>query len=385
MRRVCVFTATRAEYGLLHPLMRALAATSEVQLQLLVSGSHLSPEFGFTYLEIESDGFSIDERVEMLLSGDTPVAVTKSLGLATIGYAEALQRLQPDVLVILGDRYEALAAAQAALLARIPIAHLHGGESSEGAVDESIRHAITKLAHIHFVAAEPFRRRVLQLGEDPANVHVVGAPGLDNVFEQQLLGRADLEVTLGRTLGRPTFVVTYHPATLSPRSTNRGLHALFDSVDHFERATTIFTMPNADPQGRQIAHEIEGFVATRGERTAAFTSLGVLTYLSLMREADVVIGNSSSGLIEAPALHTPTVNIGPRQQGRLRGASVIDCKETTEAIVDAIATALTPEFVARVCSEESRYGDGHAAPRIASVLAKVDLAGITVKRFHDRA
>lgn len=383
MRRVCVFTGTRAEYGLLHLPMRELAARTDVELQVLVSGAHLAPEFGLTYLQIEADGFVIDERVEMMLASDTAVGMAKSLGLATMGIAEALDRLRPDILLLLGDRYEALAAAQAALLARVPVAHLHGGEASEGAVDESIRHAITKMAHIHLTAAEPFRRRILRMGEDPDHVHVVGAPGIDNIARLELLGRSDLEMELKLELRSPTLLVTYHPATLDVEGGTAALSALFGALDGFEAASVMFTRPNADMGGRKIAAAIEAYVAARPGRAHVFTSLGTLRYLSLMREADAVVGNSSSGIIEAPAVGTPTVNLGSRQDGRLRAPSVLDCEEVMDTIRSAIDRVLSPEFQATVERMTSPYGDGHAAPRIARILGSIPLHGLLTKRFHE--
>jgi UDP-N-acetylglucosamine 2-epimerase (non-hydrolysing)/GDP/UDP-N,N'-diacetylbacillosamine 2-epimerase (hydrolysing) len=382
-RRICVFTATRAEYGLLQPLLGELADAPDVELQLIASGTHLSPEFGLTYRQIERDGFRIDAKVEMLLASDTAVGVTTSLGLGTIGVAHALDRLRPHVLVVLGDRYETLSAAQAALIARVPVAHIHGGEVTEGAFDDAIRHAITKMAHLHFAAAEPFRRRIIQLGEDPALVHTVGAPGLDTIRTLPLLDRPAVEAELGVCLPTPSFLVTYHPATLSPTPPDKAVAALLDALDAFPHAGVVLTRPNADPHGRTISDAIDAYAAARRERVAVFTSLGQLRYLSTLKHVDVVVGNSSSGLIEAPALHTPTVNVGDRQRGRLFADSVVSCGETSDEIAEAIRTTLSPGFRARLPAVRSPYGDGQAAPRIAEILRTADLDGIVGKRFHD--
>ncbi|KLU62644.1 GDP/UDP-N,N'-diacetylbacillosamine 2-epimerase (hydrolyzing) [Peptococcaceae bacterium CEB3] len=347
VRKICVVTGSRAEYGLLYPLLREIQADPDLELLLLVTGTHLSPEFGLTYREIERDGFTIADKVEMLLSADTPTAIAKSVGLATIGLAESYARLQPDIVVILGDRYEILAAAQAALFARIPLAHLHGGERTEGAMDEAIRHAVTKMAHLHFVAAEPYRRRVIQLGEDPARVFNVGAVGSDNIRRQRLRSRESLERELEFPLGKVNFLVTYHPVTLGRTDSASAMGELLAALDHFPEAQIIFTKPNSDTDGRVIGRMMESYAARQPERAKVFVSLGQVRYFSAVSQCAVVIGNSSSGLTEVPALGRPAVNLGERQKGRLRPASVIDCAEREEDIVRAITEALSPEFQAR--------------------------------------
>lgn len=381
-RRVCVFTGTRADYGLLRWVMHEVREHPSLALQTLVTGSHLAPEYGSTVQQIERDGFVVDERVEALLSGDTPTAAAISMGLTTAGCAAALDRLRPDVLVVLGDRYEALAVAQAAVLLDVPVAHLHGGESTEGAVDEQFRHAVTKLSSLHLPAAEPFARRIRQMGEEPARVTVVGAPGLDNVRRLDLLDRAALESDLGLPLGR-SVVVTYHPVTLAPEGVVEAAGALMEVLDRTGDLSVVLTRPNADPQGRMLAGVFERWAAARPERVRLFDSLGQVRYLSAVRNALAVVGNSSSGLIEAPALGTPTVNLGDRQAGRLRGRSVVDCDETVDSIGAALQQVLDPAFRVTVAGDGSPYGDGRTAPRVAQVLADVDLQGITRKRFHD--
>ncbi len=367
-RRICVVTGSRAEYGLLYWVMKGIAADASLELQVAATGMHLSPEFGLTYREIEADGFTIAAKVEMLLSADTSVGVTKSLGLGVIGFADAFEKLKPDLVVLLGDRFEILAAAQAALLARIPVAHIHGGERSEHSFDESLRHSITKLAQWHFVAAEPYRKRVVQMGEAPATVFNVGAPGLDHLPRMEWLGREALAKALDARLDSPLFLVTYHPATLGTGSPDEAMVQLLAALDRFPEASIVFTHPNADTGGRGLIKRINDFVAANPGRAKACVSLGQQRYLSLLREADVVIGNSSSGLTEAPALKTPTVNVGDRQKGRLKATSVIDCAEKTEDIVRAIRQALSPEFQRGLEQTQSLYGIGNASQAIVDRL-----------------
>lgn len=381
MRKICVVTGTRAEYGLLYWLMKKIQADNELQLQIIATGMHLSPEFGLTYKTIEEDGFIIDAKVEMLLSSDTPVGIAKSIGLGVIGFADALDRLKPDVMVVLGDRYEIMAAAQAALVARIPIAHIHGGETTEGAIDESIRHAITKMSQLHFVAAEPYRNRVIQLGEHPDTVFNVGALGIENIKRLQLLDRSRLEQSINFELGTSCFLVTYHPATLGAIEPAAAMQALLDALDLFPEAKIIFTRPNSDTDGRILIQMIDEYALLNKGRVAVFTSMGQLRYLSALQLADAVIGNSSSGIIEAPACNIPTVNIGNRQSGRLKADSIIDCQETTESIASAISKALSPPFREGVKQGVSLYGYGESASNIKDQLKRVSLN--STKQFYD--
>ncbi|MEC6408910.1 UDP-N-acetylglucosamine 2-epimerase [Achromobacter xylosoxidans] len=382
-RKICVVTGSRAEYGLMRSLLGAISTDPALTLQIVATGMHLSPEFGMTYRSIEEDGFHIDAKVEMLLSADSAVAVTKSLGLGVIGFADAFERLAPDIVVALGDRFEILAAAQAAMLACIPIAHIHGGETSEGAFDEGIRHAITKMAQWHFVAAEPYRRRVVQLGEAPDRVFNVGAPGLDILATAKWMGRDELATSLDMELGEPLFMVTYHPVTLESRSPRDAMMQLLGALEAFPQATIVFTYPNADTGGRVLIDCIDQFVVRNRSRAKAFVSLGQLRYLSLMREANVVIGNSSSGLTEAPAMKRATVNIGNRQNGRLKASSVIDATDDQASIIDAIKQALSAEFVSRLPATYSLYGHGDAAAAIVSILRSATLS--VQKAFFDIA
>jgi UDP-N-acetylglucosamine 2-epimerase (non-hydrolysing)/GDP/UDP-N,N'-diacetylbacillosamine 2-epimerase (hydrolysing) len=380
-RKICIVTGTRAEYGLLCMLMKAIAGDPDLQLQIIATGMHLSPEFGLTHRDIEADGFTIDAKVEMLLSSDTPVGITKSIGLGVIGFADALDRLQPDMLVVLGDRFETLAAAQAALVARIPIAHIHGGESTEGAFDEGIRHAITKMAQWHFVAAEPYRKRVIQMGEAPERAFNVGALGLDHLANLEWLERPELEAALGIALKAPLFVVTYHPVTLHSESPLVAMEQLLAALEQVSEATVIFTHPNADTGGRALIGCIDAWVGRHADRARAFVSLGQRRYLSLMREADVVIGNSSSGLVEAPALKKATVNLGDRQKGRLKATSVIDAAENQEDISAAIRKALSEEYRSTLADTVSLYGCGNVSGKIKHLLRSARLS--VEKTFFD--
>ncbi|MDE2495187.1 MAG: UDP-N-acetylglucosamine 2-epimerase (hydrolyzing) [Alphaproteobacteria bacterium] len=373
-RTICVATGTRADYGILLGLLRAVTSAPDRRLQIIASAAHLSPEFGMTIGEIERDGFHVDACVEMLLSSDSAVGITKSIGLGTIGFGEVLAQLHPDLLVIPGDRYEALAAAQAALIVRVPIAHIHGGETTEGAFDESIRHAITKMAQFHFVAAERYRQRVIQMGEAPERVFNVGAPGLDNLATMDWIDLVGLESELGLRLGRPLFLVTYHPATLSDRDPMLAMDELLAALDGFPQATVVFTYSNADPGGRSLITRIEAWVKANAGRAKAFPSLGQRRYMSLLRVADVAIGNSSSAVIEAPALKVATVNIGDRQQGRLRATSIIDAVENRTAISAAIERGCSPQFRARLADTVSLYGEGGAGKKINDILGSVQLS-----------
>ena len=343
-RKVCVVTGTRAEYGLLRWVMEEIRESASLELQVIATGMHLSPEFGLTYRDIEADGFRIDRKVEMLLSADTPSGISKSMGVAMIGFADAYDQLRPDLLLVLGDRYEILAAVTAAMIAQVPIAHLHGGETTEGAFDEAIRHSITKMSHLHFVAAEEYRKRVIQLGENPDRVFQVGGLGIDNIHRLPLLSREALEEALDFSLGERNLLITFHPVTLEQNSSLKQMKELLTALKLQERTKLILTMPNADTEGRVLFGMIEEFVRQNPERAKAFTSLGQLRYLSCLQHVDAVIGNSSSGLAEAPSFRIGTVNIGDRQQGRLKAESVIDCNPEQKINFRSFAAPLLPSL-----------------------------------------
>jgi UDP-hydrolysing UDP-N-acetyl-D-glucosamine 2-epimerase len=382
-RRICIVTGSRADYGLLRWLMHDLRLDPAARLQILATGMHLSPEYGLTYREIEADGFAIDQRVEIGLADDSALGIAESVGRGVAGCAKAFERLRPDIVVLLGDRFEILAAAEAAMLARLPLAHIHGGEASEGAIDEAIRHAITKMAHLHFVAAEPYRRRIIRMGEHPDRVVTVGAPGLDALQRLRLLGRAELAAALGYAWRSINLLVTYHPATLSRPPPSIAMGELLGALAAVPDAGIVFTKPNADHDGRVIAAMIDEFCAAHAARARAYVSLGQLNYLSLMAECSAVIGNSSSGIIEAPALGRPTVNIGARQRGRLRAPSVIDCADAVGAIEAAIGRALDPAFQRIAAARVSPYGGGGAAAAMKRVLLAAPLDRILVKSFYE--
>ncbi|NLI78362.1 MAG: UDP-N-acetylglucosamine 2-epimerase (hydrolyzing) [Candidatus Riflebacteria bacterium] len=382
-RKVCVVTGSRADFGLLLWIMKEIQATPGLALQVVVTGTHPVPGFGDILADLDREGIPVSGQVDMLLANDSPVAIAKAIGLGTIGFADLLDRLRPDILLVLGDRYEILAAAQAALVARLPIAHVHGGESTEGAIDEAIRHSLTKMSHLHFVAAESFRRRVIQLGEDPRRVWTVGAPGLETIRRAPRVSRRTLERDLEFSLADPLFLVTWHPETLGADDFRDGVRQLCEALDRFPAARILWTRPNSDTHASFIVHEIEAFGKERPGRAKVVASLGTDRYAGLLRLAAVVIGNSSSGIIEAPFLKVPTVNIGTRQNGRPRAPSIIDCPVQAEAIAAAIVRALSPRFRAACRHAVSPYGVGHTARRIAGILREVPLDGVLVKHFYD--
>lgn len=381
-RTICIVTGTRAEYGLLRGLMQDIAADPALTLQVIATGMHLSPEFGWTYREIEEDGFRIDRKVDMLLSADTPEGIAKSMGLGMIGFAQAFAELRPDLLVALGDRFEMFAAVSAALAARIPVAHVHGGEVTEGAYDDAFRHAMTKMSHLHFVAAEEYRRRVIQLGEPPHRVFLVGGLGIDAIARLQLMDRSSLEASLGFTFGAKNLLVTFHPATLEAGNAADQMTELLAALDDLSDTKLIFTLPNADAGGRGIARLIEAFVDGR-PNARAYVSLGQRRYLSCVAQVDGVVGNSSSGVLEVPALGKGTINIGDRQRGRLQPSSVINCPPDRSAIRTALDRLYSPDFQAGLTHIRNPYGAAGASTRIIDVLKRADLSGITRKRFHD--
>jgi UDP-hydrolysing UDP-N-acetyl-D-glucosamine 2-epimerase len=382
-RKIAVVTGSRAEYGGLRWLLREFHADPRIDTQLIVTGAHLCPEFGLTVRDVESDGFEIAEAVECQLSSDSRVGMAKSLALGIASMADALCRLQPQILVVVGDRYEILAAVQAAALLGVPVAHIAGGEVTEGAVDDWIRHSITKASWWHFAAAEPYRKRIIQLGESPERVITVGEPALDSMRHLALLDREPLERELNMSLQPPLFLVTYHPATLSRVSPGESFRRVLAALEHFPDARVVITKPNADAGGRELGTLAEQWSLEHRDRSGCFTSLGQLLYLSVMRLANAVIGNTSSGIIEAPALKVATVNVGPRQNGRLRADSIVDCDETTEAVVAAISEVLAPSFRQTLPGTRSLYGERNACALIKDFLVDAVLPRSLAKSFHD--
>ena len=382
IRKICVVTGTRAEYGLLRWVIQGIQDSSLLDLQLIVTGMHLSPEFGLTVHEIQADGYRIDRKVEMLLSSDSPVGISKSIGLGMIGFADAFYDLQPDLLLVLGDRFEILSAATAALISRIPIAHLHGGEATEGLIDESIRHSITKMSHLHFVAAEEYRNRVIQLGEAPSRVFQVGGLGIDNILNLDLLDRHSLELALEFRLLSTNFLITFHPVTLEEGTSVDQIDELLDALSQLNDTGLIFTMPNADTDGRILFRRIESFCIAN-PNAKAYTTLGQLRYLSCLRHFDGVIGNSSSGLLEVPSFKKPTINIGDRQKGRLKADSVIDCEPSSDSILKAIHTTFSSEFKTRLLSTKNPYGSGGASRTIVDILETSSFDNLLKKSFYD--
>jgi UDP-hydrolysing UDP-N-acetyl-D-glucosamine 2-epimerase len=382
-RKICVVSGTRADYGLLRWVMEGVRADPGLRLQVVATGMHLSPEFGLTYREIEKDGFEIDAKIEMLVSSDTAAGLAKSVGLGLIGFAEAYGRLDPDFVVVLGDRFEIFAAAQAAFYAGISIAHISGGEVTTGALDDAIRHSITKLSRYHFVAAEAYRRRVVQLGEPPECVLNVGDPGLDNIRRLPLLPRAELAQAVGLDPARRFLLVTFHPATTGDSDPAREMQALLEALDAFPEHAVLLTKSNADTGGRAINALVDAYAARHPGRVLAQTSLGQLKYLSAMKHCEAVIGNSSSGIVEAPAMKVPTVNVGSRQQGRLRASSILECLPERDAITGAIRRALSPEFKRIAAQTVSPYGDCNASAQIVDHLRRLDAGRRHAKPFHD--
>lgn len=386
MKKICIVTGTRAEYGLLKPVIDKVNRSDTMALQLVVTGMHLAPEFGLTYREIEEDGYPISAKIEMLLSSDTSAGVTKSMGVALLGFADYFAGSRPDIVVILGDRYEALMAATAAMMARIPIAHIHGGETTEGAVDEAVRHSITKMSHLHFTAAEEYRKRVIQLGEQPQNVYNVGALGVENIKAVSLLDRKTLEDAIRFPFRPPTVMVTYHPVTLENKTAKEQFGSLLQVIERHGELQVIFTKANADPEGRIVNRMIDEYVEKNHARCAAYTSLGQLRYLSALRFCDLVMGNSSSGIIEAPSFGIPTVDIGDRQKGRVSADSVIHCGSEEADIERALMQAMSQAFRDRIRGMKNPYEGSNTSQQIVDVIGEALDRGIDLKKkFYDIA
>ena len=381
-RKICVVTGTRAEYGLLYWLMKEIEADKELQLQLIVTGMHLSPEFGLTYKEIEKE-FKIDKKIEMLLSSDTSIGISKSMGLAQISFAEAYEELKSNIVVVLGDRYEIFSATSAAMIARIPIAHLHGGETTEGAFDESIRHSITKMSHLHFTATQEYKNRVIQLGEHPSKVFNVGGMGIENIKRLKLLNKEEFEKSIEFKLNKKNILVTFHPVTLENSTAKEQFQELLDAIDELEDTNIIFTKANSDTNGRIINQMIDEYVAKNYHKSIGFISLGQQRYLSALQYVDAVVGNSSSGLLEAPSFKIGTINIGDRQKGRIKAKSVINSEVNKTSILKSFSKLYSKAFQDLIEESKNPYGDGIASRKIIEIIKNEDLKNILKKSFYD--
>ncbi|MFA6196767.1 MAG: UDP-N-acetylglucosamine 2-epimerase [Sulfurimonas sp.] len=382
MKKICVVTATRAEYGSLYWIMKEIENDDALELQLIVTGTHLSPEFGLTYKEIEKD-FKIDKKIEILLSSDSAIGLSKAMGLVQISFAEAYSELNPDIVIILGDRYEMLSAASCAMILGIPIMHLAGGERTEGAFDESIRHAITKLSHIHCATTEEYKNRIIQLGENPANVFNVGGFGIDNILRLKLLSKKEFEESINFTLNKKNILLTFHPVTLEKFSAKEQFQAILDAIDELENTNIIMTKANSDTNGRVINAMCEEYASKNPHKAVVFASLGQLRYISALRHVDAVVGNSSSGLAEVPSFKIGTINIGTRQQGRLQAKSVINCEPMKESILKAFKKLYSHDFQESLKNVENPYGSEMASKKVVTILKNSNLQNIIIKNFYD--
>ncbi len=381
-RKICVVTGSRADYGLLYWLMKEIEEDSSLELQLIVTGMHLSPEFGLTYKIIEKD-FKIDKKIEILLSSDSSIGISKSMGLTQISFAEVYEELKPDLLVVLGDRYEIFSAASVGMISKIPIAHLHGGETTQGAFDEALRHCITKMSHLHFTATDKYRNRVIQLGEDPKRVFNVGGLGIDNIRKLKLLSTKEFERSIDFKLNIKNILITFHPTTLENSTASLQFQNLLDVVDELKDTNIIFTKANSDTDGRVINKMIDEYVQKNSDRSVAFTSLGQLRYLSALSHVDAMVGNSSSGLIEAPSFKIGTINIGDRQKGRIMASSVINSKTDKDLVKDAFKKLYSDEFKQILAITVNPYGDGGASKKIKEILKTTPLNSLIKKVFYD--
>ncbi len=383
IKKIAVITGTRAEFGLLYWVIDKIFKDPELELQLIVTGMHLSPEFGLTVQEIEKSPFVISKRVETLMSSDTSIGISKSMGLGMISFSEVYDELKPDLCLVLGDRFEIFSAVSAAMVSRIPVAHCHGGEATVGIIDEPIRHSITKMSHLHFTSTDVYKKRVIQLGEQPDRVFNVGALGIESIYRLQLLDKDEFEAKINFNLYDLCFLITFHPVTLDKNSAERQFKEILTALDKFEYANKIFTMPNADTDGRIIIQLIEEYVRKNSDKAIAFKSMGQLLYLSALKHVDMVIGNSSSGLIEVPSFKKPTINIGDRQKGRVAGKTIINAKCETSEIIKAINKGLNPEFKEEIMNEKNPYDNGNSSDQIISIIKGFDIANILKKEFYN--
>lgn len=384
MRKLCVVTGTRAEYGLLSRLMRMIKDSNQTHLQIIATNMHLSPKYGNTYQEIEKDGFIIDKKIPILKEGkDDANATLKSMAKALAGFADAYDELKPDMVVVLGDRYEILAATTAALIERIPIAHIHGGEITEGAYDDAIRHSITKMSHLHFVSTQDYRRRIIQLGEQPETVWYVGALGVENIKKLPLMSKAEIEESINFKLDWNTILVTYHPVTLGTHTAEHDIKEFVAALEKRKDLRIVFTMPNSDTGAQAIVDAINAFVANNSDRAVAYKSLGIKRYLSVMKYVGAVVGNSSSGLVEVPSFGIPTLNIGDRQKGRIAAESVYNCQTDTESILKGLDVIMSPGFIQKAKRIHNPYDKEGTAQKIFDVISTYPLEQLKQKHFYD--
>ena len=382
MRKICVVTSTRAEYGLLYWLLKEIKADSELKLQLIVTGMHLSPEFGLTYKEIEKE-FKIDKKIEILSSSHTSLDICAEMARVYEKFAPALAELKPDILVLLGDRYEIFGVAGVASIMQIPIAHIHGGETTQGAFDEAFRHSITKMSHIHFAATNEYANRIIQLGEEPGRVFNVGGPGIENIKKLNLLNKDEFEKSIKFKLAKKNILITFHPVTLENSSAREQFNELLNALDELEETNFIFTKANSDTDGDVINKMIDEYVNENSQKAVAFASLGQLRYLSAIKFVDIVLGNSSSGLLEVPSFKKATINIGDRQKGRARASSVIDVRPDKEEILAAIKRAYSKEFEQTLKDTINPYDGGNPSKKMVKILKEIKLDGILKKKFYD--
>ncbi len=382
MRKICIVTGTRAEYGLLYPLIKLIKNDKNLDLKLIVTGMHLSPEFGLTYKDIEKE-FNIDKKIEILLSSDTAIGINKSMGLAQISFAEAFTELKPDIIVLLGDRYEIFSAASAATISNIPIAHLHGGETTQGAFDEAFRHSITKMSHLHFTSTKKYKNRIIQLGENKENIFNVGAIGIDNIKNLKLLSKKEFERSINFTLNKKNILVTFHPVTLENTTAKDQFSELLDAIDILRDTNIIFTKANSDTDGRVINKMIDQYVNKNNHKSIQFTSMGQIRYLSALQYIDAVVGNSSSGLIEVPSFKVTTINIGDRQKGRILAKSVLNCEPNKKSILEQFNILYSKIFQEKLKTIKNPYEKKNTPQKILKVLKKVELKGILKKPFFD--
>jgi len=383
MKRICVITGTRAEYGLLFWTMKKLLKEESFKLSICVTGMHLSPEFNLTFKNIIDDGFHIDEKVEMLLSSDSSIGISKSIGLGVISFSEVFDRIKPDLILVLGDRFEIFSACTAAMISNIPIAHCHGGEATEGLIDEAIRHSITKMSHIHFTSTNVYKKRVEQMGEDPSKVFNVGALGIENINKLKLFSYDEFEKRINLKLRKIVILITFHPVTLENSSSKKQFSQLIKSIDKLDNSTIIFTKPNADMDGRVISELIDSYVIENSKKSISYVSMGQKLYLSAIKYSNIVIGNSSSGLIEVPSFKKATINIGDRQKGRIKGCSVIDCDPIESSITKSINIALSEKFGNKLKSASNPYGFENSSSKILKTLKEINFEDLLKKQFYD--